>query len=71
MSLDEYTKLLQDADTDGNHSIKQDEMGNALYAAMQRGELTFEEADAVWRSQWNNKRSTYFEKWLRKHGLKK
>lgn len=73
MSLDEFTQFLRNADAsgDGNGSIRQDEMGYALYDKMQKGELTFEEADAVWRSQWNNKRSTYFEKWLRKNGLKK
>ena len=64
MSLDRFTEILANADTDGNKSIKQDEMGEALYAAMQRGELSFDQCDAVWRSLWNKARSKTFAKWL-------
>ncbi len=64
MSLDRFTEILANADTDGNKSIKQAEMGEALYAAMQRGELSFEQCDAVWRSLWNKARSKTFAKWL-------
>ena len=64
MSLDRYMEILSSADTDSNGSLKQDEMGVALMTAMQKGELTFDQCDAIWRTQWNKARSKTFAKWL-------
>ncbi len=64
MSLDRYTELLISADTDSNGSIKQDEMGYALMTAWQSGELSFEQCEAIWHSQWNSAKSKTFAKWL-------
>ncbi|MBQ0166876.1 MAG: DEAD/DEAH box helicase family protein [Treponema sp.] len=64
MSLDRFIEILNNADTDGNDSIKQDEMGVALMTSMQSGELTFEQCDAIWRAQWNKAKSKTFAKWM-------
>ena len=64
MSLDRFMEILTNADTDGNDSIKQDEMGVALMTSLQSGELTFDQCDAIWRTQWNKARSKTFAKWL-------
>ena len=64
MSLDRFAEIITKADTDGNDSLKQDEMGTALLTAMQKGELTFDQCDAIWRTQWNKARSKTFAKWL-------
>lgn len=64
MSLDRFMDILTTADTDNNDSLKQDEMGVALMTALQNGELTFDQCDAIWRTQWNKARSKTFAKWL-------
>ena len=64
ISLDRFTELLNSADSDGNGSLKQDEMGFALMNAMQSGELSFDQCDAIWRVQWNGAKSKTFAKWL-------
>lgn len=64
MSLDRFMEILTTADTDGNDSLKQDEMGVALMTSLQSGELTFDQCDAIWRTQWNKARSKTFAKWL-------
>ena len=48
-----FEKILADADAhgDGNGSLKQDELGEELKAALDRGDLTREQADAVWASR--------------------
>lgn len=51
MSLDRFTEILVNADTDGNDSLKQDELGYALLAAINSGEMTYEQASAVWSAQ--------------------
>lgn len=64
MTLERFTDFLDAADTDGNDSIKQDELGYALRQAMDSGELDYEQAVALWGSQgW--KRS--FDWWTGKH----
>lgn len=64
MTLERFTDFLDAADTDGNDSIKQDELGYALRQAMDGGELDYEQAVALWGSQgW--KRS--FDWWTGKH----
>lgn len=64
MSLTEYTKMLQAADADGNKSLKQDELGFALKAAVQGGQMSWEAAMAVWAAQgWSHDLSW----WAAKH----
>ena len=64
MSLTEYTKMLQAADADGNKSLKQDELGYALKAAVQGGQMSWEAAMAVWEAQgWSHDLSW----WAAKH----
>lgn len=64
ISLDRFAELLNSADSDGNGSLKQGEMGFALMDAMQSGELSFDQCDAIWRVQWNGAKSKTFAKWL-------
>jgi len=65
-----FEKILADADAagDGNGSLKQDELGAELVAAMRRGELNEEQADAIWRTKWNSAKSKTFEAWMEKNG---
>ena len=51
MSLDRFTEILVNADSDGNDSLKQDELGYALRAAINSGEMSFDQASAVWSAQ--------------------
>ncbi len=48
-----FEQLLADAEAhgDGNGSLKQDELGAELTAALDRGDITKEQADAVWASR--------------------
>ena len=48
MSLQRFLDFLNAANVDGNNNIKKDEMGFALYDAMDRGEMTMAQAEAVW-----------------------
>ena len=65
-----FEKILADADAagDGNGSLKQDELGAELLAAMQRGEINEEQADAIWRTKWNSAKSKTFAKWREEGG---
>ena len=67
MTLDRYVQLLQKADTNSNDSITQDEMGFMLRDAVKSGEISFEEAEVIWRSQWNGARSKTLQSWAAKH----
>ena len=51
MSLERFAEILSKADTDGNDSLKQDELGYALRSAINSGEMTFDQASAVWAAQ--------------------
>ena len=51
MTLDRYIEILNQANTDGNDSLKQDELGYALRAAVYSGEMTYAQASAVWDAQ--------------------
>lgn len=64
MTLDRFTDFLTAADTDGNDSLKQDELGYALLSAIDSGELDPDQAAAVWGSQgWKHG----FDWWAAKH----
>ena len=64
MSLDRFTQILTAADADGNDSLKQDELGYALFAVMENGEMSWEQASAVWDSQgWAHN----FDYWSARH----
>ena len=56
-------ELLNQANTDGNDSLKQDELGTALRAAVMNGEMTFAQAVAVWDAQgWKTSLSAWGSK---------
>lgn len=65
VSMDTYISILNAANTDGNTTVKQDEMGDYLVKAIRRGELTEAQADAIWRTHWNSKNT--FAAWRKKH----
>ena len=67
VGLDEFTQFVNAADTDNNNSIKQDELGAQLYAAIQRGDMTEDEANAWFRVFWNGNRSKTYTKWAQKY----
>ena len=51
MTLERFQQILSKADMDGNSSLKQDELGYALKAAVNNHEMTVEQASAVWDAQ--------------------
>lgn len=64
MSLDRFTEILNMADMDGNSSLKQDELGYTLRACINNGEMTYEQAYAVWNAQgWSHN----FDYWSGRH----
>lgn len=64
MSLDRFTEILVNADSDGNDSLKQDELGYALRAAINSGEMSYGQASAVWNTQgWKHN----FDYWSGRH----
>lgn len=64
MTLKRFTSILTSADTDGNGSLKQDELGNALHASIKRGEMSYEQASKIWDSQgWSHS----FDYWTDRH----
>jgi len=67
IDLDTYTKYINASDTDGNGSIKQDELGVTLTNAIQKGELSGNQADAIWYTIWNGGRSKTYAKWAASH----
>ncbi|MBQ6398196.1 MAG: hypothetical protein IJI06_08640 [Oscillospiraceae bacterium] len=52
-----------DAAGDGNGSVKQDEMGAQLVRKINSGELSYEQAEAIWHTIWSGSRSKTFYKW--------
>lgn len=69
VSQKQYEKYLSDADTSGNGSITQDELGTELSRAVKAGEITNEQAEAIWKTKWNGANSKTFSNW--KSGEKK
>jgi len=65
VSLDSYVGVINAADAagDGNGSVKQDEMGAQLVRKINSGELTYEQAEAIWHTIWNGARSKTFYSW--------
>jgi hypothetical protein len=64
MSLERFTRILSTADSDGNGSLKQNELGYALHSAIDRGEMSRAQASAVWASQgWAHD----FDYWSARH----
>lgn len=70
LSQKTFESILADADArgDGNGSLKQDELGAELVAAIGRGEITEDQADAIWRTKWNKPTSKTFAKWREETG---
>ena len=63
MTLDRFISILSNADLDSNDSLKQDELGTALRAAVMNGEMTFPQAVAVWDAQgWQTSLSAWGSK---------
>lgn len=66
MTLDRYMQILNNADLDSNDSLKQDELGYALRSAINLGEMTWDQASAVWQAQgWSAKHG--FDYWSSRH----
>ena len=66
MTLDRYTQILNAADIDHNDSLKQDELGYALQAAISNREMSYDQAYAVWSAQgWAAKHD--FAWWYSRH----
>lgn len=66
MTLDRFMEILNKADADGNDSLKQDELGYALRAAVMNRELSYQQASAVWDAQgWSAKHN--FDWWAGRH----
>ena len=70
IDLDTYTKYLNASDSDGNGSIKQDELGQTLTNEIYHGQLSLEQARAIWQTIWNSGRSQSYDKWAAKHGYR-
>ena len=68
MSKKDYEKILDEADADGGIAPTQDELGTYLLAALEKGSVTEEQAQALWTSRWNKANSTTFDKWREKNG---
>ena len=63
MSLQRFLTILKAADTDGNDSLKQDELGYRLVQAVNNNEMSYEQASAIWDSMgWKSG----FDKWVKK-----
>ena len=65
VSARQYEHILADADTDSSGSYRQDEIGPYLTDAIRRGELTREQAEAVWSAALPTSKKSYAE-WLEK-----
>ena len=63
----DFAKILRESNTDGKGSTTQDEMGAYLTDAIDKGELTEEQARAIWRAVWNKDNSKTFDDWLAKN----
>ncbi|MBQ6398195.1 MAG: hypothetical protein IJI06_08635 [Oscillospiraceae bacterium] len=63
VSKSQFKSILASADVDGTVSPKQDELGAYLVEALSKGEITEEQAQAVWKSQWHSAGSKTFDKW--------
>lgn len=70
ISKTEYKRILEAANTDGNTSVKQDELGAYLVAQLEAGSITEEQAQALWKSQWHAEKSKTFNKWRESNGAK-
>lgn len=70
IDLDTYTKLLNSSDTNGNNSVTQDELGVTLTKAIQKGELTDDQAGAIWYTLWNGGRSKTYASWAARNGYR-
>ena len=63
MNVGRFMAFLNAADADGNDSLKQDELGKALLAAVSNHEMSYENAEALWAAMgWKSS----FKTWSRK-----
>lgn len=63
LTTERYDQIMDEANTNGNNSVTQDELGEYLSGAIARGEITFEQAEAIWKTKWDKAGSKTFEKW--------
>lgn len=68
LSKNQFKKIMSEADVNGSVSPTQAELGAYLMAALENGELTEDQAQALWTSQWHSENSTTFDKWRSKNG---
>ena len=63
MTIERFMAFLKSADLDSNNSLKQDELGKALKAAIANGEMDYSDAEALWGSQgWKSSFKTWSKK---------
>ena len=62
----QYERILASANLNGG-SVSQNEMGRYLTDALNAGDLTMAQANAVWKSLWNKAGSTTFADWRAKN----
>ena len=67
VNLADFTQFINEANTDGNSSVKQAELGEKLYEAVQSGQMTEEEANAWFLVFWNEPGSKTYTKWAAKN----
>ena len=63
VSKRQFQSILTAADTSGNGSLTQDELGTELSRAVKAGEITNAQAEAIWKTKWNGENSKTFAKW--------
>ena len=67
ISLEKYSQIVMDANTDGKNTATQDEMGNYLVKQVQAKNITQDQADAIWHTIWSKPKSKTFQKWLQEN----
>ncbi len=65
LTMQEYNFILDYADTD-NKGVTQEELGPVLTEYINSGEISKEQADAIWKTKWNQPKSKTFDDWLDK-----
>ena len=68
IDVDTYIGILKEANTDGAGTTRQDELGDYLTKAVAKKKITAEQAEAIWGTIYNSRRSTSFSRWQKKNG---
>ncbi len=67
ISLEKYSKIIMDANTDGKGTATQDEMGMYLSSLIDSWQITADQAAAIWHTIWSKPNSNTFYKWRQSH----